>query len=116
MFAFENITLSDDGSELSATCLVAADQRFFAGHFPAAPLMPAVAQLQMIEALLQTRADWRVTVGAGSAIKFMRKVIPGSELHIRLARGAPGAIRFTLEEGGCVVAKGTLQAAGEAVG
>jgi len=116
VFAFENITLSDDGSELSATCVVAAEQPFFAGHFPGTPIMPAVAQLQMIEALLHTRSGWQVHVRGGSAIKFLHRIVPGSKLDIRLAHRYPDAIRFTLEQDARVVTKGTLQAAGVAVG
>lgn len=116
MFAFENITLSGDGRQLSATCRIAAEQPFFAGHFPDAPIMPAVAQLQMAEALLQTRSDWPDRLSGGSAIKFLRRVAPGSELQIRLAHDTPGTLRFTLEQDGCVVAKGTLQTAGDGVG
>lgn len=111
MFAFDNIILSADGSELSATCMVTPDLPFFAGHFPGSPLMPAVAQLQMIETLLRTRADWQAGVGGGAAIKFIRGVVPGSELHIRLVRGVPGTMQFTLLQDTRVVTKGTLQAA-----
>jgi 3-hydroxymyristoyl/3-hydroxydecanoyl-(acyl carrier protein) dehydratase len=116
VFAFENITLSSDGECLSASCRISADQAFFAGHFPGAPIMPAVVQLQMIEALLQTRRDWPSTLAGGRAIKFLRPVVPGSELQIQLARGTSGTLRFSLEQDGCAVAKGTVQAAGNGIG
>jgi len=116
VFAFETVTLSSDGECLSASCRITGDQAFFAGHFPGAPIMPAVVQLQMIEALLQTRRDWPSALAGGRAIKFMRPVAPDSDLQIQLARGAPGTIRFSLEQDGCVVANGTVQTAGDGVG
>lgn len=116
MFAFENITLSSDGENLSASCRISAGQAFFAGHFPGAPIMPAVVQLQLIEALLQTRDDWPSTLAGGRAIKFMRPVVPDCELQIRLARGASGTLRFSLEQEGSAVAKGSVQLAGDGVG
>lgn len=116
MFTFENVKLSRDAAELSASCRLAVNQAFFAGHFPAAPIMPAVAQLQMIETLLRTRSDWPAGVRGGSGIKFLRRVEPGSELRIRLTRKAPGTIGFELEQDDAVVAKGTLQVTGNGSG
>jgi polyprenyl-phospho-N-acetylgalactosaminyl synthase len=104
--------MSADGSELSASCVMSPEQPFFAGHFPGAPIVPAVVQLQLVEMLLQSCPGWPARVTGGSAIKFSRRVLPGSELRIRLARSAPGTIKFTLEQEAGVVARGTLQTAG----
>ncbi len=78
--------------------------------------MPAVAQLQMIEALLLAHTGWRVSLSGGTGIKFTGSVAPGARLRLQLVRGAAGTVAFTIEQDDGPVAKGTVQTVERRVG
>ena len=116
VFSFNNINHSEDGEILSGSCLVAADMPFFKGHFPGLPIMPAVAQIEMIQALLQQHADWNAVIAGGRGLKFTGRIQPDDSLTIRLQRRPSGDISFIVENKDTVVSKGSLQLAGETHG
>ena len=112
VFSFDPVSQSEDGETLTGRCLVAADLPFFNGHFPGLPLMPAVAQIEMIQALLEKHADWKSVISGGSGLKFTGRIQPDDSLTIRLQRRPSGDISFTVENSDAVVSKGILQLAG----
>jgi UDP-N-acetylglucosamine acyltransferase len=73
---------------------VTFNQEFFPGHFPGAPLMPAVL---MVEALTQVGAILaleragtpaaRVWLRGANAAKFRRRVVPGDRLRLEVTMG-----------------------------
>ena len=115
VFNFDNISRSRDGDALYCSCVVAADMPFFSGHFPGMPIMPAVAQIEMIRALLQLQADWSTVIAGGSGIKFTGRIQPGDTLTIRLQRTPSGEISFIVKNNATVASKGILQLAGGAL-
>ena len=112
VFSFDPVSQSGDGDVLTGHCLVAADMPFFKGHFPGLPIMPAVAQIEMIQALLQQHADWNTTIAGGSGLKFTGRIQPDDSLTIRLQRRPSGDISFGVENRDTVVSKGILQLGG----
>ena len=102
---------------------VTANEPFFAGHFPAEPLMPGVL---IIEAMAQTAGVLVVhTLGQEGEnllvyfmtvdkTRFRRKVVPGDvlELHVSIVRGRGKVFRFTgrAEVRGTVVAEAEFSA------
>ena len=112
VFSFDPVSQSEDGETLTGRCLVAADLPFFNGHFPGLPLMPAVAQIEMIHALLEEHADWKSVICGGSRLKFTGRIQPDDKLTIRLQRSTSGDISFSIENKDTVVSKGILQLAG----
>ena len=111
VFSFDNIQCPGDGDALSCNCVIAADIPFFKGHFPGLPIMPAAAQIEMIQALLQQHADWNTAIAGGSGLKFSGRIQPGDNITIRLQRRPSGDISFSLENKDTVVSKGILQSA-----
>lgn len=77
--------------------------------------MPAVAQLDMIQSLLQQHATWNGVLTGGDALKFSGQVRPGDNLAIHIHRGTDGTITFSIKNGNTLVSKGTLRLAGEAI-
>jgi 3-hydroxymyristoyl/3-hydroxydecanoyl-(acyl carrier protein) dehydratase len=71
--------------------------------------MPAVAQIEMIQALLQQHADWNTVIAGGSGLKFSGRIQPGDNITIRLQRRPSGDIGFSVEKKNTVVSKGILQ-------
>ncbi|MCP4936764.1 MAG: hypothetical protein GY927_21815, partial [bacterium] len=96
MFDFKHIRLSPSGDSISATCRIDQDEPFFEGHFPGQPIMPAVAQIQMIEALLRAHTGWNNDIRGGKSIKFLQRILPGDAVELQLTLDDEENIRFSL--------------------
>ena len=116
VFNFDNICHSRDGNALSCSCTVTADMPFFNGHFPGMPIMPAVAQIEMIRELLEKHADWNTIIAGGNGLKFSGRIQPNDSLTIRLQRRPSGDISFNVNNRDTEVSKGILQLAGDTLG
>ena len=91
------------------TLTVAAEHPALAGHFPGAPILPAVLLLDEIVCALdrdgspQGGGHWQI-----STAKFVRPVRPGETLTFAHERLPNGSIRFSVLRGGQRVAHGVL--------
>jgi UDP-N-acetylglucosamine acyltransferase len=89
------ITEFDAGRRLVAVKNVTVNEEFFQGHFPGAPLMPAVLMLesltQMASILLLQREDGlageRVYLRGVNDAKFRKQVVPGDRLRLEVTLG-----------------------------
>ncbi len=89
------ITEYDAGRRLVAVKNVTVNEEFFQGHFPGAPLMPAVLMLesltQMAAILLLQREDGRpnarVYLRGVNDAKFRKQVVPGDRLRLEITLG-----------------------------
>lgn len=105
----------------AAIKLVSANEPYFVGHFPTAPLLPGVV---LCEALVQVGAlaagggrDFRL-VGVERA-RFRRPVLPGDALHLEVTCLAPGPawrMRGVARVEGGVVAEVDFQATAQGRG
>ena len=85
----------EPGRRLVAVKNVTVNEEFFQGHFPGAPLMPAVLMLeslsQVAAILLIDRSDarpnQRVYLRGVNDAKFRRQVVPGDRLRLEIALG-----------------------------
>src|SRR5438034_8218787 len=85
----------DAGRRLVAVKNVTVNEEFFQGHFPGAPLMPAVLMLeslsQVAAILLLQRQDAapnaRVYLRGVNDAKFRRQVVPGDRLRLEISLG-----------------------------
>ncbi len=91
----DRITEHDAGRRVVAVKNVTVNEEFFQGHFPGAPLMPAVL---MIESLTQVAAilllqrddappNSRVYLRGVNDAKFRRNVVPGDRLRLEVSMG-----------------------------
>ena len=94
-FLIDTITEYEPGSRMVAVKNVTVNEEFFQGHFPGAPLMPAVL---MIEAFMQVAAvlilerseapqTARVWLRGVDNAKFRRQVVPGDRLRLEVRLG-----------------------------
>ena len=96
----------DPGQRLVAVKNVTVNEEFFPGHFPGAPLLPAVL---MVESLSQAAAilvrdqeqtpDTRVYLRGVNGAKFRRQVVPGDRLRLEIS--------LSKRRGGVVFAQAT---------
>src|SRR5215217_6155085 len=85
----------EPGRRLVAVKNVTVNEEFFQGHFPGAPLMPAVLMLESLSQaaaiLLLHREDAapnvRVYLRGVNNAKFRRQVVPGDRLRLEISLG-----------------------------
>ncbi|HEV3061586.1 MAG TPA: acyl-ACP--UDP-N-acetylglucosamine O-acyltransferase [Vicinamibacterales bacterium] len=90
------ITEHQPGERLVAVKNVTVNEEFFQGHFPGAPLLPAVLMLEtltQVAAILllergNGRPDRRVYLRGVNDAKFRRQVVPGDRLRLEVSLGA----------------------------
>ncbi|MCI5157249.1 MAG: hypothetical protein D3906_02220 [Candidatus Electrothrix sp. AUS1_2] len=66
---------------------VADDSPWFSGHFPDNPILPGVAQLEMIVTLISEATGRPLKLTGMSRVKFRKIVRPGDLLDIQVAPG-----------------------------
>jgi len=89
------ITEYDAGRRLVAVKNVTVSEEFFQGHFPGAPLMPAVLMLEslsQVAAILLLQREpgapgRRVYLRGVNDAKFRRQVVPGDRLRLEISLG-----------------------------
>ena len=94
-FLVDAITEHEAGRRLLAVKNVTVNEEFFQGHFPGAPLLPAVLMLealsQVAAILLVQREDAppnaRVFLRGVNDAKFRRQVVPGDRLVLEVSLG-----------------------------
>ncbi|HEV7672155.1 MAG TPA: hypothetical protein VGS22_26865 [Thermoanaerobaculia bacterium] len=96
------------------TVEIGAESPAFRGHFPGRPILPAVAQLALIEqgiaALDEEPADPSLSIAEISGLRLRRTVGPGERLTLRLAAAnETGARRFEIRSDGGSVSGGTVR-------
>ncbi|MEA2012479.1 MAG: 3-hydroxyacyl-ACP dehydratase FabZ [Verrucomicrobiota bacterium] len=104
----DRFTVSSDKKTIKAIKNVSFNEEFFQGHFPGAPIMPGVLQLEamtqvasvMIKKILGVRSAIPVLKSA-KKIKFRNPVVPGDQLAIE-------AECISFDEGELIVKAKTL--------
>lgn len=66
---------------------VHADSPWFSGHFPGNPILPGIAQLEMIVKLISEATGTPLKLTGMSRVKFRKIVRPGDLLDIQVAPG-----------------------------
>lgn len=114
MFKFENVESTEGHLRLRGNCKLDAHQGFFKGHFAGQPIMPAAAQLQMVDALIQSHKAWQTRILGGRGVKFLQRILPDEIIELCLIRRNLKMVEFTLLKTDMSVAtKGILTVAGE---
>ncbi|HBT96231.1 MAG TPA: hypothetical protein DEB25_00545 [Desulfobulbaceae bacterium] len=88
---------------------VPADSPWFSGHFPGNPILPGVAQLEMVAAAIARNSGKNLYVTRLGRVKFKALVHPDERLRIEArAEGETGAFVFSIHAGGREVCSGTM--------
>ena len=106
MSDYDIIDVPDDGA---MEVVAGPESRYFSGHFPDAPVFPAVAQLVLVEALLRRRHGSAAWISGVVAIRFVRPIRPGERVALRLDEQSDGRSAFTIECGAQRVSEGVIR-------
>lgn len=74
-------------NELTARVTTDDDSPWFFGHFPGDPILPGIAQLEMIADLIAASREDKPCMTGLSRVKFKKIVRPGELLDIHAACG-----------------------------
>jgi 3-hydroxymyristoyl/3-hydroxydecanoyl-(acyl carrier protein) dehydratase len=98
---FPIVRLSGDAGAPQFQIEIPLNSQYFEGHFPGAPLLPAIVQLQ--EIVLPRARELFPDLGTLQGflrLKFRKPLLPGSSIFARLERtsraGGPPSVSFTL--------------------
>lgn len=78
------IMISQSDSEIVLKLKIVSESDYFDGHFPNFPLLPAVAQIDLIVHFANKYFDVKKSVKQIKRIKFAEKIFPNSELLLKI--------------------------------
>lgn len=87
--------------------MIKPDAAFFKGHFDSMPVMPAIAQLLMIEALIKN-SSWGNHISSVKSCKFFDLIRPGQRVQIQLTQIDTDKINFKIEKDNRIFTKGMV--------
>lgn len=109
----QDVALESSRGVLTGRLRVPGDLPIFAGHFPAAPIVPGVVQLGWVAELARAHGLAAGPFAGILSAKFRRILQPGVELQVRLQPDSSGdVVRFELKAGDVVVSSGRLRFGG----
>lgn len=83
------------------------DSPYFRDHFPGRPILPAIAQLDIL-ALLLHRASPGVRIAGIERMNLRSTILPGDRLTVTLERSSGERRRFTITRGAETLSDGVL--------
>lgn len=87
---------------------IARDHPAYAGHFPGAPILPAVVLLAEALAAVTNASGTEARDWSVAQAKFLRAVLPGTDLTVAHEATPEGGVRFEIASAEGVVATGTF--------
>ena len=75
--------LSGSGAtELIADIRIPSDSPWFKGHFPNNPVLPGIAQLEMVFNLIRQTLGHPIRLAAVNHVRFKQMILPADELRV----------------------------------
>ncbi len=92
-----------------ATVRIPNDCPAFQGHFEADPVLPGVAQLQLVVDVMVSVTGRSVFPRSVRSLKFRHKILPGQIVQVMLSQADGGAsLSFRINNSAGTAASGTL--------
>lgn len=113
--AFSDLRRSGEGVSLALD--LTGDSPAFDGHFPATPILPAVAQVDWAIRIARENFPLPPHFNALRSLKFLRIVQPPVRLTLELAPTADGrGVTFTYAHEGAACSTGRIEFSDDAAG
>ena len=113
--AYSDLRRSGEG--LSLAFDLSGDNAAFDGHFPATPILPAVAQIDWAIRMARTHFPLPPHFNALRSLKFLRIVQPPVRLTLELVPTADGrGVNFTYAHKGAACSTGRIEFSDDAAG
>lgn len=100
----------DAAGRVTARRHVPEDEPFFAGHFPAMPVVPGVFMVEGLAECVRRSLPAGATLASAPLVRFRRRVSPGETLEFRVTPAAPGADRRRFDAVASVDGQAAVQA------
>lgn len=78
------VELNPDAGMITATILIDPAHEIFIGHFPGAPVMPGVAQLQIVKEILEKQIGRSLRMKTMKTCKFLNVINPQETSEITI--------------------------------
>ncbi len=85
-YSFIDTKLTDEG-EICAAVTTAHQSPWFQGHFPGDPILPGIAQLNMVTATISKALNQELVLQSLGRVKFKQLIRPGEILNIHAVNG-----------------------------
>ncbi len=108
-------SLARTGTGISLEFDLAADHPVFCGHFPATPILPAVAQIDWALRIAREHLPLPAHFRGLRSLKFLRVVQPPARLALELAQEGAG-VTFAYSLAGTACSTGRIEFADDAAG
>jgi len=121
-FLLVDRVIEKDNKKIKAIKNVTMNEPFFQGHFPGAPVMPGVLQIEgmaqaagiLLSNLVENHADYIIYFMTIDNVKFRAPVVPGDVLEYNMevvkTRGLMGIVKGTVSVDGKVVCQAEMKA------
>lgn len=103
--------IREDPDRRILSIMVGASSRFFTGHFPDRPVLPAIAQLTLVDRLLRCSFGEHAHIVAIESLRLAKPVLPNHELDVRLVpieNDSTQSARFTIHHGDELISEGLV--------
>lgn len=97
--------------KLSKCFKFTGEERFFQGHFPEAPILPGVVQLEFTHRLAEEALGQALTLKAVKKMKFIDIIAPGDEIAIEVETDKlelPTEVKYVILKGEKLCSSGVL--------
>lgn len=71
--------------EMTAKVTTDSNSPWFSGHFPGDPILPGIAQLEMVAEVISSLRQEKLIIGGLNRVKFRKLIRPGELLDIHAA-------------------------------
>ena len=68
------------------------DMALFKGHFPGAPMLPGVVQIEMVRLMLERAENRPLQINHIKKIKFLKPIVPGDHIRVEIESCAKAGI------------------------
>lgn len=97
-----------DTKEIAGHFRLSEDCIYLQGHFPSAPILPGLVQLDWVVHLASKYWSTPVSIHRVEVLKFNDMILPGAEVDLVIQRKREDCITFSYKKGDTALSSGRL--------